>query len=52
LAKKYVKVALSADGGDEQFYGYTRYWTIAERINKLKQLPLKRVISFINLGCL
>ncbi|WP_353684453.1 asparagine synthase (glutamine-hydrolyzing) [Thermodesulfovibrio sp. 3907-1M] len=41
LAKEKVKVSLSADGGDEQFCGYIRYWLIAEKIQKLKKLPLK-----------
>lgn len=40
LAVKSVKVALSADGGDEQFCGYTRYWMI-KKIN--------RIISYFSL---
>jgi asparagine synthase (glutamine-hydrolysing) len=39
LAKSQVKVSLSADGGDEQFCGYTRYWIVGERIKKLSRLP-------------
>ncbi|MDM7266235.1 MAG: asparagine synthase C-terminal domain-containing protein [Aquificaceae bacterium] len=34
LAVKSVKVALSADGGDEQFCGYTRYWMV-KKINRI-----------------
>ena len=45
LARSQVKVSLSADGGDEQFCGYTRYWIIVDRINKLSRLPFKGVIS-------
>lgn len=39
LARTKVKVSLSADGGDEQFCGYTRYWMVGKRINKLKKIP-------------
>jgi asparagine synthase (glutamine-hydrolysing) len=38
LAKEQVKVSLSADGGDEQFCGYTRYWMTRDGIGRL---PLK-----------
>jgi asparagine synthase (glutamine-hydrolysing) len=39
LARRHVSVALSGDGGDEQFAGYTRYLLTQERYNKLKCLP-------------
>ena len=39
FAKQHVKVALSADGGDEQFLGYTRYWKITKYIYSLSKLP-------------
>ncbi len=44
LAKSQVKVSLSADGGDEQFCGYTRYWMVVDRINKLAHLPFRELI--------
>jgi len=45
LAKSQVKVSLSADGGDEQFCGYSRYWLISERIQKLSRLPFLEILS-------
>lgn len=45
LAKSKVKVSLSADGGDEQFCGYTRYWTVGDFSNKLKKIPFLRLWS-------
>jgi len=47
LAKSQVKVSLSADGGDEQFCGYSRYWLISKRIRKLSKLPLNGILSKI-----
>jgi asparagine synthase (glutamine-hydrolysing) len=35
MAKKYVTVALSADGGDETFFGYNRYPGIINRFNRI-----------------
>ena len=39
LARQDVKVALSADGGDEQFYGYSHYWIKLARLNRLARFP-------------
>jgi len=47
LAKIQVKVSLSADGGDEQFCGYTRYWLITDRINRLSNLPFRDTLRFL-----
>ncbi|TAL59350.1 MAG: asparagine synthase (glutamine-hydrolyzing) [Bacteroidetes bacterium] len=35
LARQKVKVSLSADGGDEQFYGYTRYPHVVEKAKNI-----------------
>ncbi|MFH2011549.1 MAG: asparagine synthase (glutamine-hydrolyzing) [Pseudomonadota bacterium] len=40
VAREYVKVALSADGGDEQFCGYESYPAYAKRYSQATQLPL------------
>ncbi len=39
LAKKYVTVALSGDGGDELFYGYSHYTSTINRWKKVNLLP-------------
>jgi len=44
-----VKVVLSADGGDELFCGYSRYWTIDNIGSKLFKIPvpLRKSMNFI-----
>jgi len=39
LAREHVKVALSADGGDELFHGYNHYGICLERERRLARLP-------------
>ena len=39
MARQDVKVALSADGGDELFSGYTHYSMIPERARSLARMP-------------
>jgi asparagine synthase (glutamine-hydrolysing) len=49
LTRQQVTVALSGDGGDEQFCGYVRYWTtksMAAGFHKLP-LPLKKAMAKI-----
>jgi asparagine synthase (glutamine-hydrolysing) len=45
LAKSRVKVSLSADGGDEQFCGYTVYWLITDRMAKLSKIPFSSLLA-------
>lgn len=46
LAKSQVKVSLSADGGDEQFCGYTQYRIVGGRIKKLNKIPFLSAFAF------
>lgn len=39
MARRHVTVALSADGGDETFAGYTKYSKALNYLNKLQRVP-------------
>jgi asparagine synthase (glutamine-hydrolysing) len=47
LTRLHVTVALSGDGGDEQFSGYVRYWSTKSAVKGLRYIPLpvRRLIS-------
>ena len=50
LARKSVTVALSADGGDETFAGYSIYESFSRRLNQLQRIPLflRKSTSFLS----
>lgn len=47
LTRSHVTVALSGDGGDEQFSGYVRYWSTRSAVKGLRYIPVpvRRFIS-------
>jgi asparagine synthase (glutamine-hydrolysing) len=49
LARSQVTVALSGDGGDEQFAGYVRYWSTEAMATGFQRLPrsIKRVLAVL-----
>jgi len=53
-AREHVKVALSADGGDELFCGYSHYGVVLEREEKLAKIPslLRGAVSALPVGAL
>ena len=44
FASRHVKVAISADGGDELFAGYTKYLTAKTLFEKLEYVPFKETL--------
>ncbi len=45
LTRQKVTAALSGDGADELFCGYSKYWTLGKKVNWLKKLPLVDAIN-------
>ncbi len=52
MAREHVKVALSADAGDEVFCGYSTYMQLHRRMRRLARLPWPLVRAGAKLGLL
>jgi asparagine synthase (glutamine-hydrolysing) len=54
MARRHVKVALSADGGDELFSGYSHYGVVLERERALSRVPMfaRRAVASLPLDSL
>jgi asparagine synthase (glutamine-hydrolysing) len=54
MAREHVKVALSADGGDELFSGYSHYGVVLEREKSLARIPslARHAIAKLPVGAL
>ena len=52
LTRSNVTVALSGDGGDEQFCGYVRYWSTYVMANSFQRLPVpvKKSLALVLMG--
>jgi asparagine synthase (glutamine-hydrolysing) len=54
MAREHVKVALSADGGDELFSGYSHYGVVLERERSLSRIPsaIRHALAKFPIGAL